>query len=92
MPEPATSLLVHLWAYGPLGIAFGLLVIFHVWKDRQWSADRLKYEQRIADESEARIADAKDMTQLAIKLQTGALDTINGMRAIFEELKKQRRL
>lgn len=45
-------------------------------------------DKDLQDERTARIADAKTFNELALKIQAGAIDTVNKLSDIFEEMKK----
>lgn len=72
-----TSLLSLAAQHGLPGITIGLLA-YWVWtKDKE-----------ITKERDARIADAKAYTEMALKLQAQAISAVDKLTDIFEELKK----
>lgn len=74
-----SSIASGLAAQGPLGIA--LVVTGWV----AWSKDR-----ELKAEREARITDAKNYNELALKLQAQVLDAVDKVGDILGEMKKQR--
>jgi hypothetical protein len=71
------SLATSVASHGLLGIML-LVVGWVAWtKDKELQAERL-----------ARIADAKDYTQLALKLQAQVLDAVNKLADILDEMKQ----
>jgi hypothetical protein len=59
----------------------GVLLVVVGWV--AWSKDR-----ELKAEREARIADAKSYTELALKLQSQVIDAVNKLADIFDEMKK----
>lgn len=73
-PTPlATSLASH----GLLGLLLAIVGWAYWAKDRELKAER-----------EARIADAKGYTELALKLQGQVIDAVNKLADILDEMKK----
>ena len=71
------DLLAKLASQGILGIMLVIVGWF------AWSKDReLKVER------EARIADAKDYTELALKLQSQVIEAVNKLSEILNEMKR----
>lgn len=73
-PSPLVSSIA---SHGLLGVILVIVGLF------AWSKDReLKLER------EARISDAKQYTDLALKLQAQVIDAVNKLADIFEEMRK----
>ena len=77
MDGTPVSLIGALAQSGPLGIIIGLLVYWVYLKDKQLAAER-----------DARVADAKAFTDLALKLQSDAISSVNKLSDVFEEIQK----
>lgn len=77
MDGTPVSLIGALAQSGPLGIIIGLLVYWVYLKDKQLTAER-----------DARVADAKAFTDLALKLQSDAISSVNKLSDVFEEIQK----
>jgi hypothetical protein len=76
-PETVTTSVTTIASQGVLG---ALLIIVGVFA---WSKDR-----ELKTEREARIADAKSYTELALKLQAQVIDAVNKLADILDEMKK----
>ena len=79
MDAAGTSLFSVLAQHGLPGIIIGLLVYWVYLKDKELKAER-----------DARIADAKAFTELALKLQENAISTVNKLTDVFEEIRRMR--
>jgi hypothetical protein len=71
------SLIEKLADYGPLGIITALCIAGLILKDRA-----------LTREKDARIADSKALTDIAMRLQEQSIASVDKMAAIFEEVKK----
>ena len=72
-----STLLATIASQGLLGILLIVVGLFAWSKDRELKAER-----------EARIADAKDYTKLALDLQEQVLDAVNKLADILDEMKR----
>lgn len=72
-----SSLAAAIASQGLLGVLLVVVGLVAWSKDKELKAER-----------EARIADAKSYTELALKLQEKVTDTVNKLADIFDEMKK----
>ena len=79
MVETGTSLVGSLSQYGLPGIIIGLLIVWVYLKDKELKAER-----------DARIADAKAFTALALQLQEHAISSVNKLSDVFDEIRRMR--
>ena len=79
MEATGPSLVGSLAQHGLPGIIIGLLVLWVYFKDKELKAER-----------DARIADAKAFTELALKLQEHAISSVNKLSDVFEEVRRMR--
>lgn len=79
MEAAGPSLIGVLAQHGLPGIIIGLLVYWVYLKDKELKAER-----------DARIADAKAGTQLALALQENAISAVNKLTDVFEEVRRMR--
>ena len=77
MESAGPSLIGLLAQHGLPGIIIGLLVLWVYMKDKELKAER-----------DARIADAKAFTDLALKLQENAIGSVNKLTDVFDEIKR----
>ena len=75
--ETPASIIGALLSHGLPGVIIALLAVWLYMKDRELKLER-----------DARIADAKNYTEMALKLQQQAIDAVNKLSDVFEELKK----
>lgn len=71
------ALLTAIAAHGLPGIVIAVLVYWLREKDKELKAER-----------DARIADAKGYTDLALKLQSEVIAAVHKLTSVFEEMKK----
>lgn len=76
MVDPS-ALVTSIASHGLLGVM--LIIVGYV----AWSKDKQLEEERAA-----RITDAKNYTDLALKLQGQVIDAVNKLNATFEEMKR----
>lgn len=74
-----STLLTTIASQGLLGILLIVVGVFAWSKDRELKAER-----------EARVADAKDYTKIALDLQEQVLDAVNKLADILDEMKRMR--
>lgn len=86
MPSLLSSILA---AYGPAGAAIVLLILALIYKDRAWMLERKALEAQLTAEKDARIADAKAYTDMALNLQKQVIDSVGKVGMILEEVRKQ---
>lgn len=79
MESTGPSLIGVLAQHGLPGVIIGLLVFWVYMKDKELKAER-----------DARIADAKAFTELALKLQENAISSVNKLTDVFEEIRRMR--
>ena len=79
MENTGPSLVGLLAQHGLPGIIIGLLVFWVYLKDKELKIER-----------DARIADAKAFTQLALGLQENAISSVNKLTDVFEEVRRMR--
>ena len=79
METAGPSLVGLLAQHGLPGIIIGILVYWVYLKDKELKAER-----------DARIADSKQFTDLALKLQENAIGSVNKLTDVFEEIQKMR--
>lgn len=72
--------------HGLPGIIIGLLVFWVYMKDK----DLKDKDKELKAERDARIADSKQFTDLALKLQENAISSVNKLTDVFEEIQKMR--
>jgi hypothetical protein len=75
--DPAESLIASIASHGLLGVLLVLSMYVAYSKDKQ-----------LQEEREARIADAKNYTNLALELQAQVIEAVNKLTDTFEEMKK----
>ena len=80
MESAGPSLIGILAQHGLPGVIIALLVLWVYMKDKELKAER-----------DARIADAKTFTDLALKLQENAISSVNKLTDVFDEVKRMRR-
>ena len=79
MEATGPSLIGALAQHGLPGIIIGLMALWMYFKDRELKAER-----------DARIADAKAFTELALKLQENAISSVNKLTDVFDEFRRMR--
>ncbi len=79
MENAGPSLVGLLAQHGLPGIIIGILVFWVYMKDKE-----------LKNERDARIADAKAFTDLALKLQENAIGSVNKLTDVFEEIRRMR--
>ena len=79
METAGPSLVGLLAQHGLPGIVIGLLVYWVYLKDKE-----------LKNERDARIADSKQFTDLALKLQENAISSVNKLTDLFEHLRTER--
>ena len=79
MESAGPSLIGILAQHGLPGVIIGLLVLWVYMKDKELKTER-----------DARIADAKQFTDLALKLQENAISSVNKLTDVFEEIRRIR--
>jgi hypothetical protein len=67
--------------HGILGLLLAICLLAYWWKDRQ-----------LTREKDARIADARVLTDLALKFQQQSIEHVQKIHDVFEELKRTRGL
>ncbi len=77
MDSTGTSLIGLLAQHGLPGIIIGLLACWVYLKDKELKTER-----------DARIADAKAFTELALKLQETAIISVNRLADVFDQMTK----
>jgi hypothetical protein len=78
---PVSDLVSELAKEGVLGLLLALSLIWLYMKDRE-----------VIAEKNARIADARALTDLALKMQQQGIDQVQKIHEVFEELKRARGL
>ena len=77
MESAGPSLIGILAQHGLPGVIIGLLVLWVYMKDKELKTER-----------DARIADAKAFTVLALQLQEKAIESVNKLTDVFDEIRR----
>lgn len=67
----------------------GLFLVLYLRKDADLKKERAASDAELKGERDARIRDAKDFNELALKLQGQALDSVQKLKEVLDELRRQ---